>query len=340
VPPSANDNDVVDPPEHGAAAPREAMSLQTAWLRTFLAVVDRGGFATATRSLHLSQSRVSAHVASLEHALGVTLFDRKARPINTTEAGRLFYGHAQAALHELQRGIDAARSSMDQLVGHLTVASYPSVSSTYLPQLLQTLKSGYPGLTVELWEGTAATLEEAVAIGTVDIAFRPTLPKMRELTLCHRTIWQEDIVAVMRDSDPLAAQPTVSIEDILGRPLIGNPAGPEADGGGFDLRHMLGEHVARADIAYLTDHPTTLLALVRSAFGIGVINQLALHTTSTEGLAVRRIESPTAHREVALFWTRRRSENAAVCAFLRAQEHATLPPGVRPLLLGSADQVV
>ncbi len=327
----ASDNDVVDPSEHGSAAPRDAMSLQTAWLRTFLAVVDRGGFATATRSLHLSQSRVSAHIASLEHALGVTLFDRKARPICTTEAGQLFYGHAQAALHELQRGIDAARSTMDQLVAHLTVASYPSVSSTYLPQLLQILKSDYPGLTVELWEGTAATLEEAVASGAVDIAFRPTLPKMRELSLCHRTIWQEDVVAVMRDNDPLASRPTVSIEDILDRPLIGNPSGSEEDGGGFDLRHMLGEHATRADIAYLTDHPTTLVALVRSAFGIGVISRLALHTASTEGLAVRPIESPTAHRDVALFWTRRRSGNAAVCAFLHAQEHAPLPPGVRPL---------
>ena len=326
-----SDNGVVDPSEHGSAAPRDAMSVQTAWLRTFLAVVDRGGFATATRSLHLSQSRVSAHIASLEHALGVTLFDRKARPICTTEAGQLFYGHAQAALHELQRGIDAARSTMDQLVAHLTVASYPSVSSTYLPQLLQILKSDYPGLTVELREGTAATLEEAVSSGAVDIAFRPTLPKMRELGLCHRTIWQEDVVAVMRDNDPLAAQATVSIDDILDRPLIGNPSGSEEDGGGFDLRHTLGEHAARADIAYLTDHPTTLVALVRSAFGIGVISQLALHTTSTEGLAVRRIESPTAHRDVALFWTRRRSGNAAVSAFLHVQENAPLPPGVRPL---------
>ncbi|WP_146088459.1 LysR family transcriptional regulator [Actinacidiphila yanglinensis] len=307
------------------------MSLQTAWLRSFLAVADRGGFGTATHTLHLSQSRVSAHIAALEHALGVSLFDRKARPIRTTPAGELFYGHAQAALQELQRAVDAARSTQDQFVAHLTVASYPSVSSTYLPALLQVLKSDYPGLTVELWEGTAATLEEAVATGVVDIAFRPTLPKMREPTLCHRTIWREDIVAVMRDSDPLATEPMIGIDDILSRPLIGNPAGSEEEGGGFDLRHMLGECESKADIAYLTDHPATLIALVRSAFGIGVINQLAVQTTPIDGLAVRRIKSPTAHRDVALFWTRRRSSNAAVCAFLHAQEHAPLPAGVRPL---------
>src|SRR5258708_29499015 len=70
--------------------PRDAMSLQTAWLRSFLAVADKGGFGAATLVLHLSQSRVSAHIAALEHPLGVALFDRHTRPSCTTEGGDPF----------------------------------------------------------------------------------------------------------------------------------------------------------------------------------------------------------------------------------------------------------
>jgi LysR family carnitine catabolism transcriptional activator len=66
----------------------------------------------------------------------------------------------------------------------------------------------------------------------------------------------------------------------------------------------------------------------RAAFGIGVINRLALQTTSTEGLTIRTIDSPTAHRDVALFWLRRRADSAVVKAFLDAQAQAPLPPGV------------
>jgi LysR family transcriptional regulator, carnitine catabolism transcriptional activator len=308
--------------------PRDAMSLQTAWLRSFLAVADKGGFGAATLVLHLSQSRVSAHIAALEHALGVTLFDRKARPICTTEAGELFRRHAMTALLELQSGVEAARSTLDNIVAHLTIGSYPSVSSAYLPSVLRELKSKYPCVTVDLLEGTAATLEEMVVSGTADLAFRPLLPKMHETTLCHRTIWREDIVAIMRDNDPLAKQASVSVDDIVGRPLIGNPAGTEEDGGGFDLRNALGDAATRADIAYLTDQPTTLVALVRSAFGIGIINRLALQTTRTEGLAIRTIDSPAAYREVALHWTRRRADTAVVKAFLDAQQWASLPPDV------------
>ena len=65
-----------------------------------------------------------------------------------------------------------------------------------------------------------------------------------------------------------------------------------------------------------------------AAFGIGVVNRLALQTTSTEGLTIRTIDSPTAHRNVALFWLRRRADSAVVKAFLDAQHRAPLPPGV------------
>src|ERR1700749_1045557 len=155
-------DDGLDPVDLVPGDPRGAMSLQTAWLKSFLAVADCGGFGAATLALHLSQSRVSAHIAALEHALGVTLFDRKARPICTTEAGELFRGHALTALLELQRGVDAARSTLDNFVAHVTIGSYPSVSSPYLPSVLRELKTKYPGVTVDLLEGTAASLEERV----------------------------------------------------------------------------------------------------------------------------------------------------------------------------------
>ena len=316
--------------EHWHTDQRDAMSLQTAWLRSFLAVADKGGFGAATGAVHLSQSRVSAHIASLEHALGVTLFDRKARPTCMTEAGELFREYAKNALVELQRGVEAARSTLDNLVARVRIASYPSVSSTYLPGVLRQLKAKHPGVSVELHEGNAASLEELVTNGTVDIAFRPLLPKMRDNALCHRTMWREDIVAVMRADDPLAEHESVGIEQIITRPLIGNPSGTPEEGGGFDLRNALGEAAARADIAYLTDQPATLVALVRAAFGVGLINRLALRTTSVDGLAVRVIDSPTAHRDVAIFWARRRGDSAVVKAVLDAQERAPLPPGVQP----------
>jgi len=304
---------------------RDEMLLKISWLRSFLAVAERGGFGAATSKLHLSQSRVSAHIADLEQLLGFALFERRVRPTALTEPGRIFASHARDALEQLGEGIKAARAALSPGYGHLAVGSYPSVSSVFLPGVLASLRTEQPSISVELLEGTAASLEAALTTGAVDIAFRPLQPPVRDPRLTTA------IVAVMRDDDAFAAKASVTIDDLRSRAVIGNPSGSREDGGGFDLRHAAGEAADSLNIVYLTDQPTTLVALVRAAFGVGVISQLALATTTTDGLAVRPIDSPTAFREVALFWNEQRNTNPCLTAFIDAVTGAAPPPEVQQL---------
>jgi DNA-binding transcriptional LysR family regulator len=313
------------------SALRDAMFLKISWLRSFLAVAERGGFGAAASKLHLSQSRVSAHIAALEELLGFTLFERRARPTALTEPGRIFASHAHESLEQLEEGIKAARAALHPGYGHLVVGSYPSISSVFLPAVLATLRTTQPAISVELVEGTASSLEAALSAGAVDVAFRPLQPPVHDPRFTTRPLWREAIVAVMRDDDDLAARPSVTIDDLEGRALIGNPSGSPSDGGGFDLRHAAGEAADSLNIAYLTDQPTTLVALVRAAFGIGVISQLALATTTTDGLAVRPIDSPTAFRDVALFWNEKDDGSPSLTAFIDAVTGAPPPPAVQRL---------
>jgi LysR family carnitine catabolism transcriptional activator len=107
--------------------------------------------------------------------------------------------------------------------------------------------------------------------------------------------------------------------------LIGNPSGSREDGGGFDLRHAAGEAADLLNVVYLTDQPSTLVSLVRAAIGIGVISQLALSTTTTDGIAVREIDSPTAFRDVALFWNEQSNRNPSLDVFVDAVVRADPP---------------
>jgi LysR family transcriptional regulator, carnitine catabolism transcriptional activator len=313
------------------SALRDAMLLKISWLRSFLAVAERGGFGAAASKLHLSQSRVSAHIADLEELLGFTLFERRVRPTALTEPGRILASHAREALEQLEDGIKAARAALHPGYGHLVVGSYPSISSVFLPEVLATLSATLPAISVELLEGTASSLEDALSAGKVDIAFRPLQPPVVDPRLATRPLWREAIIAVMRDDDDLAAKANVTIDDLKERALIGNPSGSPDDGGGFDLRHAAGEAAESLNIAYLTDHPTTLVALVRAAFGVGVISQLALATTTIDGLAVRPIDSPTAFRDVALFWNEKDDGSPSLTAFIGAVIGAPPPPAVQRL---------
>jgi DNA-binding transcriptional LysR family regulator len=314
------------------SALRDAMLVKISWLRSFLAVAERGGFGAAATNLHLSQSRVSAHIAGLEELLRFALFERRVRPTALTEPGRIFASHAREALEQLEEGIEAARAVLRPGCGHVVVGSYPSISSVFLPSVLATLRTKQPAISVELLEGTTAlSLEAALSGGAVDVTFRPLQPPVRDPRFTTRRLWREAIVAVMRDDDELAARPTVTIGDLEGRPLIGNPSGSSDEGGGFDLRHAAGDAAESMNIVYLTDQPTTLVALVRAAFGIGVISQLALTTTTMDGLAVLPIDSPTAFRDVALFWNEKDDGSSSLAAFIDAVTRAPIPSVVQPL---------
>ena len=63
-------------------------------LRTFLSVLDHGGFSRAAEALRVGQSTVSFHVKALETAVGARLLDRRRGRVRATPAGRLLARYA------------------------------------------------------------------------------------------------------------------------------------------------------------------------------------------------------------------------------------------------------
>ena len=66
---------------------RERDPLSLRQIAVFVALIDQRSFTKAAKSLGLSQSTVSGHVADLESRLGVRLVDRERGGIRPTSAG-------------------------------------------------------------------------------------------------------------------------------------------------------------------------------------------------------------------------------------------------------------
>ena len=64
-------------------------------LRTFLEVVDNGGFALAADALALTPSAVSGHIKRLEMVAGSVLLERTTRSFELTAAGETLYAYAR-----------------------------------------------------------------------------------------------------------------------------------------------------------------------------------------------------------------------------------------------------
>src|SRR5471032_3571184 len=67
-------------------------------LKTFVAVVDEGGFSRAAARLHLTQSAVSGHLRRLEEQVGKPLLTRTTRSQQLTADGERLIAYARGIL--------------------------------------------------------------------------------------------------------------------------------------------------------------------------------------------------------------------------------------------------
>lgn len=83
----------------------------------FVRVVDGGGFARASRVLHVPKSSLSRRIRALEARLGTRLIHRTSRSFHVTPAGREVYRHALGMLVEAEAAQDAVKRWLAEPAG-------------------------------------------------------------------------------------------------------------------------------------------------------------------------------------------------------------------------------
>lgn len=84
---------------------------------TFVQVIESGSFTAAAQRLALPKSSVSRRVTALEKALRVRLLQRSTRKLVLTEAGRMYFERARAALGGLADANTAVADMSHEIAG-------------------------------------------------------------------------------------------------------------------------------------------------------------------------------------------------------------------------------
>ena len=108
-------------------------------LHAFWAVAKEGHLTRAARRLHVSPSALSTQVQQLEQALGQQLFERRARTLALSEAGRVAMGYAEsifAAGNEMVSLLREGRGPDRQV---LRVGAVATLSRNFQENLLRPL---------------------------------------------------------------------------------------------------------------------------------------------------------------------------------------------------------
>ncbi|MCY3875132.1 MAG: LysR substrate-binding domain-containing protein [Rhodobacteraceae bacterium] len=109
-------------------------------LKAFHAVVRHGSIRGAAKELSVTPQAISPHIKLLEDTLQVTLFDRRGRSIEATEAAVLLARYVEAGLGELSEGVRRVTRQKCRDRINLNVSPY-FATRHLLPRL-----SGFRGL--------------------------------------------------------------------------------------------------------------------------------------------------------------------------------------------------
>jgi DNA-binding transcriptional LysR family regulator len=252
-------------------------------LKSFVAVVDQGGFTAASRRLGLSQPAVSRAIATLEKELGLPLLVRGRDGTSLTEAGDLALKHAREALRHLTLMRTEVSALAGDVAGTLSLASLPSVTATLIAPQLQVFAKRHPAVTIRLLEGSEQEVRDwldqgAAEVGVVSLPIRG---------MDSAVLGDQDMVAVVPADNWLAESNEVSYAELAKEPFIRSTGGcaevfaPVARQAGVEF-----------DIAFEAREMSAVLQIVRAGLGVSILPSAGLPELP-DGVVVRPLVPKT-----------------------------------------------
>ncbi|MGE8540922.1 LysR family transcriptional regulator [Acinetobacter sp. ANC 3813] len=277
----------------------------------FIAVYEFGHMSAAAEDLALTQPAVTVLIKELENKLGVKLFDRATRTLKPTAAAEQVLPFILRALNELD---DLNRVMQDYTAlhaGSLTLAVTPYSSQNVLPKLLSSFQEQHPQIRIHIVECEPLQLIPCLLKDKADLALGALDKQLPSLSTY--TVMQDEIVAVCTDKFEL---PSADIywEDLKQQPLILTKVG-------YGIRTSIDQVLQQKNIlqdvciAHEVSLISTVLALVKSGLGIGLVPRSAVNAADQD-VKVYPLTDPIVQRNISLIHLKDKNLSPSAQAFL------------------------
>lgn len=185
------------------------MSVELRHLRYFIALAEAKSFGRAAAALGIAQPALSQQIRKLEAALDVVLFVRGNDGSHLTAAGAAFLPGARASVADVADAVATARRAERGESGCLNIAFIGSSADNLIPAALRLFAKARPDVEISLVETDLAQLLGCFEREEIDVAFvrRP----VDDPTLLTELVAVDDVVAVLPDDHPLAAQQSIPL---------------------------------------------------------------------------------------------------------------------------------
>ncbi len=275
-------------------------------LRSFIAVVEEGGFRTAAKRVGISQPSLSQHIGHLEDHMGLELFHRTPEGVEPTRAGELLFERAKVIVGLIDETRDLILEDQGGAHQSVGISAIPTLAPFVLPAALDALSDRYQHMTVRIEERTTDDLYNAVVTGQTDLGIVATTPSSCAESVALEHLADEPLVLAMASGSEWAARPHLCAEDLqqAGVIILGE-------------LHCLGEQVSEfcatqgveRVIQIESGQIATIIELVRRDVGISLLPGSTLAGYNTEGLTIRSIKDGAPSRPIYMVRNRLRPQS-------------------------------
>lgn len=190
-------------------------------LRYFVAAAEQENVSRAALKLHVSQPGISRQIHDLEEEIGFPLFERSAKALKLTEAGKKFLEEARAVLQRADEAVSNARAVAAGTGGEIHVGYAPSLTIQILPRALRAFQAKFPKARVSLHDLSTEEMLAGLRSGKLQVALmvHPSGRMLRGLQF--KELARYPMCAALAPKHPLAKSKTLSLEQLAPEPLIG-----------------------------------------------------------------------------------------------------------------------
>jgi DNA-binding transcriptional LysR family regulator len=229
--------------------------------------------------------------------LGVQLLLRHhAQGVSLTPAGERLLATAHSLLRHAEELQWQAASEGEAVAGTLTVGAFVTLAAAFLPGLISGFRAKFPGVSIDLREGTQDDLIEGLAKGQLELALVYTvgLPEGLEAT----RLGALEPYALLPALHRLAKRKQISLADMSQEPLILLDIAPSR---GYFLG-VLKEVGVEPKLLLSSPSIEVVRGLVGRGLGYSILVTRPYGDHSYDGapLAVRPIREPVSAAEIAI----------------------------------------
>lgn len=236
--------------------------MDTVNLQTFITAAELKSFSLAAEQLYLTQPAVSKRIATLESELGTALFDRIARRVSLTEAGRELLPRAKAILREIEDSRRLISNLNGTVGGQLSIGTSHHIGLHRLPPVLKQFSREFPNVELELQFMDSEAACRAVQTGDLELGI-VTLPLEPLPDLHSELIWPDPLDIVVGHEHPLAGKPKLGFQQLVAHPAI-------LPSSGTYTRQLLERSVAKAGEKLTANMTTNYLETIKMMVGVGL----------------------------------------------------------------------